>query len=38
MQARMAKNCEMILNDDGGVANESEKQYQIAQRFLEGLG
>jgi hypothetical protein len=38
MQARMAKNCEMILNDDGGVANESEKQYQITQHFLEGLG
>jgi hypothetical protein len=38
MQARMAKNCEMILNDDGAVANESENQYQMAQRFLEGLG
>ncbi|MEW8508312.1 MAG: hypothetical protein AB2598_16575 [Candidatus Thiodiazotropha sp.] len=37
MQARMAKNCEMILNDDGGVANESEKQYQMATRYLEGL-
>ncbi|MEW8029904.1 MAG: hypothetical protein AB2792_21080 [Candidatus Thiodiazotropha sp.] len=37
MQARMAKNCEMILNDDGGVANESENQYQMAERYLEGL-
>jgi hypothetical protein len=37
MQARMAKNCEMILNDDGGFANESEKQYQLAIRYLEGL-
>jgi hypothetical protein len=37
MQARMAKSCEMILNDDGSVANESEKQYQAAERFLEGL-
>ncbi|MBT3047270.1 MAG: hypothetical protein AB2728_14880 [Candidatus Thiodiazotropha sp.] len=37
MQARMAKNCEMILNDDGGLANESEKQYQMAERYLEGL-
>ncbi|MCU7844139.1 MAG: hypothetical protein KZQ93_09900 [Candidatus Thiodiazotropha sp. (ex Monitilora ramsayi)] len=34
MQARMAKSCEMILNDDGGVANEAEKQYQIAQDYL----
>lgn len=34
MQARMAKNCEMILNDEGGVANESEKQYRLAEAFL----
>lgn len=34
MQARMAKNCEMILNDEGGVANEAEKQYEIAEKFL----
>jgi hypothetical protein len=34
MQARMAKNCEMILNDEGGLANESEKQYQLAEDFL----
>jgi hypothetical protein len=38
MQARMAKNCEMILTDDGGLANESEKQYQLAERYLEELG
>lgn len=37
MQARMAKNCEMILNDDGGIANESEKQYQITEHYLEKL-
>ncbi|MCG7876312.1 MAG: hypothetical protein AB2669_14135 [Candidatus Thiodiazotropha endolucinida] len=37
MQARMAKNCEMILIDDGGIANESEKQYQMTGRYLEGL-
>ncbi|MES9827354.1 MAG: hypothetical protein ABW201_03735 [Candidatus Thiodiazotropha sp.] len=37
MQARMAKNCEMILNDDGGIANESENQYQMVGRYLEGL-
>ncbi|MCU7829883.1 MAG: hypothetical protein KZQ85_12530 [Candidatus Thiodiazotropha sp. (ex Myrtea sp. 'scaly one' KF741663)] len=36
MQARMAKNCEMILNDEGGVANEAEKQYQMAQKYLGG--
>ena len=30
----MAKNCEMILNDEGGVANEAEKQYEIAGKFL----
>lgn len=35
MQARMAKNCEMILNDEGTIANESERQYQIAELFLE---
>ena len=34
MQARMAKNCEMILNDEGGVANEAEKQYEITGKFL----
>jgi hypothetical protein len=34
MQARMAKNCEMILNNEGGLANESEKQYQLAEAFL----
>jgi hypothetical protein len=36
MQARMAKNCEMILNDMGEVANEAEKQYQIAEKYLNG--
>jgi hypothetical protein len=35
MQARMAKNCEMILKDEGGVANEAEKQYAIAEKFLD---
>ncbi|MEJ2694476.1 MAG: hypothetical protein P8166_15960 [Candidatus Thiodiazotropha sp.] len=34
MQARMAKNCEMILNDTGEIANEAEQQYQIAEKFL----
>ncbi len=34
MQARMAKNCEMILNDAGEVDNEAQKQYQIAEQFL----
>ena len=36
MQARMAKNCEMILNDAGEVDNEALKQYQIAERYLNG--
>ncbi len=36
MQARMAKNCEMILNDSGELANEAEKQYRIAENFLNG--
>ena len=34
MQARMAKNCEMILNDAGEIANEAEQQYRIAEKFL----
>ncbi len=36
MQARMAKNCEMILKDEGELANEAEKQYQIAEKYLNG--
>ncbi|MGD8908760.1 MAG: hypothetical protein PVI92_05380 [Chromatiales bacterium] len=36
MQARMGKNCEMILKDAGEVANEAEKQYRIAQNYLNG--
>jgi len=36
MQARMAKNCEMILKDEGGLANEAENQYRIADGFLSG--
>jgi hypothetical protein len=35
MQARMAKNCEMIMDDQGGLANESEKQYQLAEAILK---
>jgi hypothetical protein len=34
MQARMAKNCEMILNDAGEIDNEAQKQYQIAEQYL----
>jgi hypothetical protein len=37
MQARMAKNCEMILNDAGELDNEAEKQYQIAEKFLNAI-
>jgi hypothetical protein len=34
MQARMAKNCEMIMNDAGETANEAERQYRIAENYL----
>ena len=34
MQARMAKNCEMIENDSGDVDNEALKQYKITEKFL----
>jgi hypothetical protein len=34
MQARMARNCEMILNDKGAVDNEANRQYAIAMEFL----
>jgi len=34
MQARMARNCEMIMNDRGEVDNEANRQYAIAGEFL----
>ncbi|MET0068200.1 MAG: hypothetical protein ABW076_17790 [Candidatus Thiodiazotropha sp.] len=34
MQARMAKNCEMIQKDEGGVANEAENQYKLTEAAL----
>ena len=34
MQARMARNCEMIINDRGEVDNEANRQYTIASEFL----
>ena len=34
MQARMARNCELIERDDGGEHNEAETQYEIIVRFL----
>lgn len=34
MQARMAKNCEMIEKDSAEVDNESAKQYQLVMQFL----
>jgi hypothetical protein len=34
MQARMAKNCEMILKDEGGLANEAENQYKLTEAIL----
>lgn len=33
MQARMAKNCEMIEKDNGEVDNEALRQYQMAEKF-----
>ncbi|RDH82060.1 MAG: hypothetical protein DIZ78_16665 [endosymbiont of Escarpia spicata] len=38
VQARMAKNCEMILNDAGEVDNEAQKQYAIAEAFISENG
>jgi hypothetical protein len=37
MQARMGKNCEMILKDVGEIANEAEGQYRIAEKYLRNL-
>jgi hypothetical protein len=34
MQARMARNCELIERGDGGEHNEAEQQYQAARAFL----
>lgn len=34
MQARMARNCEMIEKADGDEHNESESQYEIAAGFI----
>lgn len=34
MQSRMARNCEMIMNDRGEVDNEANRQYAIAGDFL----
>ena len=35
MHARMARNCEMIQNDQGEVDNEATRQYQIVTEFLQ---
>ncbi len=34
MQSRMARNCEMIMNDRGEVDNEASRQYAITREFL----
>lgn len=34
MQARMARNCEMILQDKGEMDNEANRQYAIAMEIL----
>ena len=35
MQARMAKNCEMIESGEGAVDSEAARQYAIVGRFLD---
>lgn len=35
MQARMARNCEMIMNDRGEVDNEAVRQYTITYHYLK---
>jgi len=35
MQARMARNCEMIIQDKGEVDNEANRQYAIAMQTLQ---
>ena len=34
MQARMAKNCEMIEKESAEVDNEAQKQYHLAEQFF----
>jgi hypothetical protein len=36
MQARMAKNCEMIESGEGGVDNEAQRQYTLAEELCGG--
>jgi hypothetical protein len=38
MQTRMARNCEMIIQDKGEVDNEADRQYTIAMELLESGG
>ena len=35
MQARMAKNCEMIESDSDMIENEAQKQYDITNNFIK---
>lgn len=35
MQARMARNCEMIEREHGAIHNEAEVQYELAGGFLD---
>ena len=37
MQARMAKNCEMIESGEGAVDNEAARQYAIVSEFLDRI-
>lgn len=34
IQARMSKNCMMIISDSGELENEANRQYQVASRYV----
>ncbi len=38
MQARMANNCEMVESDEDNHADEVQRQYAIADEFLDAAG
>jgi len=38
MQARMANNCELVESDDDTHGDEVQRQYAIADEFLDAAG
>jgi hypothetical protein len=38
MQARMANNCELVEGDEGARTDEVQRQYRIAEDFLDAAG